>query len=98
MKYAKMMLLASSLLSGLVLSSLTLAADPKGDAKLSNMPKLGLVSGKAGGSYTLSIPAAPGSFNYYGITDNNAYTVVGNVFEGLVEYNLETYKMEPTTV
>jgi peptide/nickel transport system substrate-binding protein len=95
MKYAKIVLLASSLLSGLALSSFALAADPKGEPKLTNMPKLGLVSGKAGGSYTLSIPAAPGSFNYYGITDNNAYTVVGNVFEGLVEYNLETYKMEP---
>ena len=47
MKYAKIMLLASSLLSGLVLSGLTLAADPKGEAKLTNMPKLGLVSGKA---------------------------------------------------
>jgi peptide/nickel transport system substrate-binding protein len=95
MKYAKIVLLASSLLSGLALSSSALAADPKGEPKLTNMPKLGLTAGKAGGSYTLSIPAAPGSFNYYGITDNNAYTVVGNVFEGLVEYNLETYKMEP---
>jgi peptide/nickel transport system substrate-binding protein len=95
MKYAKIVLLVSSLLSGLALSGYALAADPKGEPKLSNMPKLGLTAGKAGGSYTLGIPAAPGSFNYYGITDNNAYTVLGNVFEGLVEYNLETYKMEP---
>ena len=72
------------------------AADPKGEPRLTAMPKLGLQSGKYGGSYTLSLPAAPGSFNYYGITDNNAYTVIGNAFEGLVEYNLETYKMEPS--
>ncbi len=79
----------------LLASGMALAADPKGEPRLTATPKLGLVSGKYGGSYTLSLPAAPGSFNYYGITDNNAYTVLGNVFEGLVEYNLETYKMEP---
>jgi peptide/nickel transport system substrate-binding protein len=78
-----------------LLASTALAADPRGAPQLSNMPKLGVVEGKYGGSYTLMLPAAPGSFNYYGITDNNAYTVLGNVFEGLVEYNLETYKMEP---
>ena len=71
------------------------AADPKGQPRLTATPKLGLQSGKYGGSYTLSLPAAPGSFNYYGITDNNAYAVIGDAFEGLVEYNLETYKMEP---
>jgi peptide/nickel transport system substrate-binding protein len=72
------------------------AADPKGEPRLTATPKLGLQAGKYGGSYTLSLPAAPGSFNYYGITDNNAYAVIGNAFEGLVEYNLETYKMEPS--
>ncbi len=72
-----------------------MAADSKGAPKMTAMPKLGVTAGKPGGSYTLMLPAAPGSFNYYGITDNNAYTVIGNVFEGLVEYNLETYKMEP---
>jgi peptide/nickel transport system substrate-binding protein len=79
----------------LLISGGAFAADPKGEPRLSAMPKLGLQAGKPGGSYTLSLPAAPGSFNYYGITDNNAYTILGNVFEGLVEYNLETYRMEP---
>ncbi len=65
------------------------------DGKLSRMAGLALQPGKYGGSYTLALAAAPGSFNYFGITDNNAYTLIGNVFEGLVEYNLETYKMEP---
>ncbi|MEY4531864.1 MAG: hypothetical protein RLZZ156_2585, partial [Deinococcota bacterium] len=79
-----------------LLSTTAFAADPKGAPQMTAMPKLGVVEGKNGGSYTLMLPAAPGSFNYYGITDNNAYTALGNVFEGLVEYNLETYKMEPS--
>ena len=79
-----------------LLSTTAFAADPKGAPQMTAMPKLGVVEGKYGGSYTLMLPAAPGSFNYYGITDNNAYTALGNVFEGLVEYNLDTYKMEPS--
>ncbi len=85
------------ILAALLVSSLgaAFAAATNGDAKLSKMPKLGLSAGKYGGTLTLSLPASPSSFNYYGVTDNNTYALIGNVFEGLVEYNLETYKMEP---
>ena len=87
--------LLTTALTGIALTGALTALAATPDGKLSRMPGLNLSIGKSGGTYTLALPASPGSFNYYGITDNNAYTVIGNVFEGLVEYNLETYKMEP---
>ena len=88
----KKFVLAAFLVSSL---GVAFAAATNGEPRLSNMPKLGLSAGKYGGTLTLSLPASPTSFNYYGVTDNNTNTLMGNVFEGLVEYNLETYKMEP---
>ena len=52
-------------------------------------------TGAYGGSYTLSLTAAPQSFNFYGVIDSAAYTVLGNVFEPLVGVNPVTYELEP---
>lgn len=60
-----------------------------------DLKNLGVVVGKAGGTYTLPLGDSPSTFNYYGAIDNNTYTVLNNVFESLVEYNLATYKLEP---
>lgn len=60
-----------------------------------NLKSLGIVPGKPGGTYTLPLGDSPSTFNYYGAIDNNTYTVLNNVLESLVEYNLATYKLEP---
>lgn len=52
-------------------------------------------TGAYGGSYTLSLTAAPQSFNFCGVIDSAAYTVLGNVFEPLVGVNPVTYELEP---
>ena len=78
----------------LVLLSLALAggslAAPK---KIGALP--GVVSGKSGGTYTLTLGDSPQSLFYYGAIDNNLGLVSQQLFDGLVEFNLNTYKIEP---
>jgi peptide/nickel transport system substrate-binding protein len=71
--------------------SLALAA-PK---KMPSYRNVGVTAGKAGGSYTLMLGDAPPSFMYYGAIDANAQTVLGQMFDGLIEYNLGTMAVEP---
>jgi len=52
-------------------------------------------TGTFGGTYTLSLTSAPQSFNYYGVIDAAAYTILPNVFEPLVGVNPVTYELEP---
>jgi peptide/nickel transport system substrate-binding protein len=72
-------------------TSLGLAA-PK---TMPDYSKLGVGIGKAGGSYTLVLGDSPQSFMYYGAIDSNAQSVTGQMFDGLIEYNLASYKIEP---
>jgi peptide/nickel transport system substrate-binding protein len=51
--------------------------------------------GKKGGVYTLPLGAAPQSFNYFGVIDNNAYTVLNNVFDRLLTLDPVTFKLSP---
>ena len=85
-----------SLSSALLLSALLVvgvaAAAPK---KLPAYGSLGVTSGKAGGNYTLALGDSPQSFMYYGVIDNNLGLVAQQLFDGLVEFNLDTYKIEP---
>ncbi|QFP75189.1 ABC transporter substrate-binding protein [Deinococcus sp. AJ005] len=78
--------LSLALLSGPALAAKTMGND---------LGSLGVVPGKVGGTYTLPLSDSPQTFNYYGAIDNNTYTVLNNVLESLVEYNLATYKLEP---
>ncbi|OLV17728.1 ABC transporter substrate-binding protein [Deinococcus marmoris] len=78
-------------LSLALLSAPALAAKTMGG----DLGSLGVVPGKVGGTYTLPLSDSPQTFNYYGAIDNNTYTVLNNVLESLVEYNLATYKLEP---
>lgn len=41
-----------------------------------DLKNLGVVVGKAGGTYTLPLGDSPSTFNYYGAIDNNTYTVL----------------------
>ena len=85
-----------SLSSALLLSALLVvgvaAAAPK---KLPAYSSLGVTSGKAGGNYTLALGDSPQSFMYYGVIDNNLGLVAQQLFDGLVEFNLDTYKIDP---
>ena len=82
--------------SAFVLLSLALAggalAAPK---KVTGYGSLGVVNGKAGGTYTLVLGDSPQSLNYYGVIDNNLGLVAQQMFDGLVEFNYATYKIEP---
>ena len=63
--------------------------------KVTGYSSLGVVNGKAGGTYTLALGDAPQSLFYYGAIDNNLGLVSQQLFDGLVEFNLANYKLEP---
>jgi peptide/nickel transport system substrate-binding protein len=75
----------------LALAGAALAA-PK---KVTGYGSLGIVDGKAGGTYTLALGDSPQSLNYYGVIDSNLGLVAQQMFDGLMEFNLSTYKLEP---
>lgn len=82
--------------AALVLMTLALAgaalAAPK---KVTGYGALGIVDGKPGGTYTLALGDSPQSLNYYGVIDSNLGLVAQQMFDGLMEFNLSTYKLEP---
>lgn len=82
--------------SALALISLALIggalAAPK---KVDGYGPLGVVKGKAGGNMTLALGDAPQSLFYYGVIDNNLGLISQQMFDGLVEFNYSTYKIEP---
>ncbi|OLV17727.1 ABC transporter substrate-binding protein [Deinococcus marmoris] len=82
--------------SALALISLALIggalAAPK---KVDGYSALGVVKGKAGGNMTLALGDAPQSLFYYGVIDNNLGLISQQLFDGLVEFNYSTYKIEP---
>jgi peptide/nickel transport system substrate-binding protein len=84
--------LALASLALLVAAGTVAFAAPK---KMPSYRNLGVTAGKAGGSYTLMLGDAPPSFMYYGAIDANAQTVLGQMFDGLIEYNLATMSVEP---
>jgi peptide/nickel transport system substrate-binding protein len=84
--------LALATVALLVATGTVAVAAPK---KMPSYRNLGVNAGKAGGSYTLMLGDAPPSFMYYGAIDANAQTVLGQVFDGLIEYNLATMSVEP---
>ncbi|MEW6422588.1 MAG: ABC transporter substrate-binding protein, partial [Deinococcota bacterium] len=63
--------------------------------KVTGYDNLGVVDGKPGGSYTLVLGDSPQSLNYYGVIDNNLGLIAQQLFDGLVEFNYATYKIEP---
>lgn len=63
--------------------------------KVVSYPGLGMGPGTVGGTLTLSLADSPPTFMYYGQIDNNTQTLTGVVFDSLVEFNLETYAIEP---
>lgn len=70
----------------------TAFAAPK---KVTGYGSLGVVDGKPGGTYTLALGDSPQSLFYYGAIDNNLGLISQQLFDGLVEFNFATYKIEP---
>ncbi|MBB6099816.1 peptide/nickel transport system substrate-binding protein [Deinobacterium chartae] len=86
MKKGAMLVTATLLLAGAAYAA------PK---KVDGYASLGVVAGKPGGTYTLALGDSPQSFMYYGVIDSNLQTLAQQMFDGLVEYNYKTYRIEP---
>lgn len=83
----------STLLGTLLLATTGLSlAQPK---VVEGYDALEVTAGQPGGTLTLSISDTPQTFFYYGAIDANHQTLNMQMFDGLVEYNLETYEIEP---
>ena len=78
-----------------LLLAAALSAAVAAPKKVSGYDALGVVAGKSGGNLTLSIGDSPQSLNYYGAIDNNLGLISQQLFDGLVEFNYATYKLEP---
>jgi len=87
-----------TLSAGTLALTLLLAAFSAADAapkKVSGYDSLGVVAGKSGGNLTLVLGDSPQSLNYYGAIDSNLGLISQQLFDGLVEFNYATYKLEP---
>lgn len=84
--------LLSTLLGTLLLTTGMSFAQPK---VVEGYEALEVTAGQPGGTLTLSISDTPQTFFYYGVIDANHQTLNMQMFDGLVEYNLETYETEP---
>ncbi|WP_310584552.1 ABC transporter substrate-binding protein, partial [Deinococcus sp.] len=87
-----------TLSAGTLALTLLLAAFSAADAapkKVSGYDSLGVVVGKSGGNLTLVLGDSPQSLNYYGAIDSNLGLISQQLFDGLVEFNYATYKLEP---
>jgi peptide/nickel transport system substrate-binding protein len=80
---------------GLGAAAITLAAPPSSAKKMPNYAQIGLTPGKAGGTLTLAVGSAPQTFMYYGAIDATAQRVAQHMFDGLIESNIATGKIEP---
>ena len=79
------------LLLALLLSSAAFA-QPK---TIPDYSALDITPGEAGGTLTLALDDAPPRFFYYGEVSSVSQTLSQQMFDSLVEFNLETYELEP---
>ena len=84
-----------TLVTVLAAAMLALLGAAMAQPKVVDYPGLGMDPGTVGGSLTLPLGAAPPTFLYYAQIDNATQTLTGQVFDSLVEFNLETYALEP---
>ncbi len=82
---------ALSLLLAFLLSSAAFA-QPK---TIPDYSALDITPGEAGGTLTLALDDAPPRFFYYGEVSSVSQTLSQQMFDSLVEFNLETYELEP---
>ena len=65
------------------------------DKSVRGYESLGVGPGRPGGRITMVLGDGPQSFFYYGVIDGNLHTLASQIYDGLVEYNLRTYELEP---
>ena len=58
-------------------------------------PGLGLEPGTVGGTLTMALPDQPPRFFYYGEISNVSQLLSQQIFDSLVEFDLETYELVP---
>lgn len=58
-------------------------------------PDLGMVPGTAGGTLTLAMGDSPPRFFYYGEISNVSQTLTQQMFDSLVEFDLDNYELVP---
>ncbi len=80
---------------GVLAAAAVLAAPPQSAKKMPSYDNIGLTIGKPGGTLTLAIGSAPTTFMYYGAIDGAAQRVAQHMFDGLIESNIATGKIEP---
>ncbi|HZJ09400.1 MAG TPA: ABC transporter substrate-binding protein [Trueperaceae bacterium] len=83
------------LLIVLGLAALTLFGGALAQPKVVEYPELGIEPGTVGGTVTLPLGAAPPTFLYYAQIDNATQTLTQQVFDSLVEFDLQTYELQP---
>jgi peptide/nickel transport system substrate-binding protein len=74
----------------LVLGSIALA-----QPKTVGYPSLGMVPGTPGGSVTLALGDSPPRFFYYGEISSVSQALTQQMFDSLVEFDLDTYELVP---
>src|SRR5690606_14669226 len=84
-----------TLLTVLVAAAFALPGAALAQPKVVDYPGLSIEPGTVGGSLTLPLGSAPPTFLYYAQIDNSTQTLTGQVFDSLVEFNLENYELEP---
>ena len=67
-------------------------AQPKTEPDYSS---LDIVPGTPGGTLTLPLDDSPSTFFYYGEINSNVAVLAQQMFDSLVEFNLDTYELEP---
>ncbi|MEY4531162.1 MAG: ABC-type peptide transport system, periplasmic component, partial [Deinococcota bacterium] len=78
-----------------VTAAMFAVAAPPSAKKQPSFSNIGLTTGKVGGTLTLAVGSAPTTFMYYGAIDGAAQRVAQHMFNGLIESNLATAKIEP---
>src|SRR5690625_4384531 len=88
------MLKRNNLIEGIAVLSLLTGAAVAQDEVVS-YPGLGLEPGVHGGNLRLALASAPPTFNYYGDLSNDIKLFAQQIFDTLVEFDLETYELVP---
>lgn len=84
-----------TLITALLALALVVGGAAFAQPKVVDYPGLDMEPGRTGGTLTLSLSDSPPTFLYYGQIDSDIQTLTGVVFDPLVEFNLETYAIEP---
>jgi peptide/nickel transport system substrate-binding protein len=87
--------LAVAALLGVGVLTAALAGAPSSAKRMPAFSGIGLTTGKSGGTLTLPLGNSPQTFMYYGAIDGNGQRLAQHMFDGLIEFNIQTARIEP---